>query len=144
MGFFASTSTISLHVGLLVLSWALLGPSWGHLGASWAILGASWAILGPSLAILGHLGANFAQLGPILASSWAVREVRNLQKTYIVFGFGGIFVKWVSSLQHQQSSSMLGHSPPVWEIWLHALRLATLSALPVPMLRQVYEKRRFR
>ena len=38
----------------------------------------------------------------------------------------------------------LGIPSAVWEIWLHALRLATLSALPVPMLRQVYQKRRFR
>ena len=32
----------------------------------------------------------------------------------------------------------LGMPLAIWEIWLHVLRLATLSALPVPMLRQVY------
>ena len=32
----------------------------------------------------------------------------------------------------------LGIHSAIWEVWLHALKLATLSALPVPMLKQVY------
>ena len=32
----------------------------------------------------------------------------------------------------------LGIPSAIWEVWLHAFKLTTLSALPVPMLRQVY------
>ena len=32
----------------------------------------------------------------------------------------------------------LGIHSAIWEVWLHALKLTTLSALPVPMLKQVY------
>ena len=59
MGFFASTSTISLHVGsfwaLLVLLGGRLGPLLGHLGA---ILGLSWAVLGDFEPILVYVGAS--------------------------------------------------------------------------------------
>ena len=32
----------------------------------------------------------------------------------------------------------LGIPSAIWEVWLHACKLTILSALPVPMLRQVY------
>ena len=32
----------------------------------------------------------------------------------------------------------LGIHSAIWEVWLHVLKLTTLSALPVPMLKQVY------
>ena len=31
----------------------------------------------------------------------------------------------------------LGIPSAIWEVWLHALKLTTLSALPIPMLRQI-------
>ena len=45
---------------------------------------------------------------------------------------------WGASWRHLGHTwGHLGIPSAVWEIWLHALRLATLIALPVPMLRQV-------
>ena len=66
--------------GKMAVSARCCDPSSGQLGH----LRATWAHLG---AILGHLGAIFAQLGPILASSWASREARNLQKPAFSAGF---------------------------------------------------------
>ena len=79
------------------------------LGPLGRILGPSWAILGPSWAILGHLGAIFAQLGPILASSWASREARNLQKHAFSAGF------WAFLLNELLRSNM-NYLAPCWVI----------------------------
>ena len=65
-------------------------------------------------AFLGHRGRTCGQFGAILA---------NLP------GFLGY-------LGHTWGD--LGIPSAIWEVWLHALRLVTLSALPVPMLTQVY------
>ena len=97
------------------------GPSWGHLGPSWGHLG---AILGHLGAILGHLGAIFGpssgHLGPPWGPCWEVLGTKSDAPAEAKRSF--------SYLQ-----ALLVHLGRV-----RATTLSTLSALPVPMLGQVY------
>ena len=65
-------------------------------------------------AFLSHRGRTSGILGAILASLGA--SSGHLGYTWGHFGI---------------------HSA-IWEVWLHVLKLTTLSAVPVPMLKQVY------
>ena len=92
-------------------------------------------------AFLSHRGRTSGILGAILASlgaSWG-----HLGHTWGHLGIhSAIWEVWLHALKLTTLSAHtwghLGIPSAVWEIWLHALRLATLSALPVPMVRQVY------
>ena len=77
----------SFKSGKMTFLGRILGPSWAILGHLGAILGDLRAILGHLGAILGHLGVILGHLGPILASSWASRVARSLQKHMFSFGF---------------------------------------------------------
>ena len=156
---------LGAHLGpILGRSWLVLGPSWaalaslvalfGHPGAHLgAILGSSWGHLGPSWAILGHLGLSWGILGPSwpnLGPSWPHlgrpgRPVtcKNLSFHYVFehFCLMGFF-----AMSFHLGSSWRPLGPLGGHFQLLRTRGDTLhlSALPVPMLRQVYLKWRFR
>ena len=124
--------TSSPPEAILSHSWAHLGRTWAHLGRSWPYLDPSWAILGRSW---GHLGPSWGHLGGLgEGAKWRfhsghLQKMRRWRcKLYVV----------VKSYLQAVILIHLGLVSAIFEICLQALRLATLSALPVPMLRQVY------
>ena len=100
---------------VLIRVMAILG-SWDHLGPSWGLLG---VILASSWSILGHLGPSWGHPGPILA-------YLGLSWPFLGQSWGDLGASW------GHLGAILGSS------W--SLKLSTFSALPVPMLRQVYVK----
>ena len=120
----------------------LLRPSWGHVEPSWGDLGSTWEHLGPSWgsswghlgllgAILAVLGAVLGSLGAIFGPSWD-----HLGPLGVVLGPPQGPAKF--SLLSLLLRRLLLHSSAMLEMLFQAWELSTFSALPVPMLRQVY------
>ena len=108
----------------MAIRWAILGPlgglkvafSLGRCAQNGKMTMLTESVMTSSLqeAFLSHRGRTSGILGAILASLGA--------------SCGHLGHTW----------GHLGIHSAIWEVWLHALKLATLSALPVPMLKQVY------
>ena len=82
--------------------------------------------------IYGHPVAILARLGGFFEPSWLYAGHHGAILASLGASWGHLGHTW----------GHLGIHSAIWEIRLHALRLATLSALPVPMLRQVYSSLR--
>ena len=107
--------------------WGHLGPSWGFLGTSWGHLGAilrpSWVNVGSLFGGLGHQSLCF-RAGETLICRTTGSKIVLPSRRNVHFRILGLFVL------------IFGR--------IHATKLFTLSALPVPMLGQVYLRWCFR
>ena len=125
---------LGLSCGPLGTSW---GSSWGYLGSSWAILGSSWGYLGPSWAILTPSWPVLGLVwGHLRYSKIAFSQETNADNGKIAM-VTRCYYEAVSSRGHLKLARAIFGSA-LLDSHVRALKIATLNALPVPMLRQVY------
>ena len=123
---------------ILGLSWPVLGASWGHFGQMRGHLGAK---RGLDSCIFGGEVCTKCEDDAVNLNCYDIFSSRSFLKPSWAYFWhlGAILASLGASWGHLGHTwGHLGIHSAIWEVWLHALKLTTLSALPVPMLKQVY------